>query len=656
MLPTDRAPTTGVTPAWLRRPGLLAGIVITLAALAAYWTSFGNAFVFDDSPSIFWHAPAQRLGWLGDLLATARARLTVSGRPALQLTLILNRTLGGTTVWGYHATNLAIHVLAGLTLFGLVRRTLRLHSGQALDFPGAGCRPPPDADLAPPADDATLLALMVALLWTVHPLQTEAVTYVVQRAESLMGLLFLLTLYGFARAVTGPPRRRWYVVSVVACLLGMGAKEVMVMAPVMVLLYDRTFVAGGFREAWRRRRGYYGCLAATWVPLALLVAATGGDRGGAFALSPRAAASYWLTQCEAIPRYLALAVWPHPLVFEYGTLARPDLAEALPGALLVITMAAAVLVALWRRTAVGFLGGWFFAILAPSSLMPGRTEMIVEYRMYLPLAAVVALGVAGLHRWTGRRGLVAGLVLAVACGWLTLARNLDYRSRLTLWSDTVHKRPGNSLARLNYGAALCDAGRFAEALAQIEEARQIGPDDAETEIDLAAAWNGLDRPEKALVHFERALVFAPDDARVEYDLGSHLFRMGRLPEAVGHLERAVQLAPGQPSMLVNLAAALLQAGRGAEAVARCEEAVRAAPRRADLRYNLGAALLGTGQVEAAIGEFREVTRLQPEDAAAHLALAEALGRAGRDAEAATERAAGRRLQSAAAALPAPPTH
>src|SRR4029077_12125007 len=119
----------------------------------------------------------------------------------------------------------------------------------------------------------TLLALAVALLWTLHPLQTEAVVYISQRAESLMGLFYLLTLYFFIRGSL--------VLSIFTCLLGMATKEVMVSAPLIVLLYDRTFVAGTFREAWRLRRGYYLGLAATWLLLAWLELGAGGRHGTA---------------------------------------------------------------------------------------------------------------------------------------------------------------------------------------------------------------------------------------------------------------------------------------------------------------------------------------------------------------------------------------
>ena len=151
-------------------------------------------------------------------------------------------------MWGYHAANLLIHLLAGLTLFGIIRRTPGLRAGSAVAF-------------------------AVALLWTIHPLQTEAVTYTVQRAESLMGLFYLLTLYGFVR--------RWYALSVLACLLGMGTKEVMVVRAGAWCYFSMT--APSWRapsvRAWRRRWGYYAALGATWLRLAWEVRAS-RNRGG----------------------------------------------------------------------------------------------------------------------------------------------------------------------------------------------------------------------------------------------------------------------------------------------------------------------------------------------------------------------------------------
>lgn len=219
----------------------LVPLLLVIAGILAYHNSLFTPFVFDDSVSITLNRTIRHLWPVWEaLLPPHRTGLPVEGRPVVNFTLAVNYALGGVTPWGYHALNLAIHILAGLTLFGIARRTL-LRPAMSGRF-GA---------------EATSLALAIALLWTVHPLQTEAVTYVVQRAESLMGLFYLLTMYCFIRGVESRWPGRWYALSVAACLLGMGSREVMVSAPLMVLFYDRTFVAGSFPEAWKRRWWLY---------------------------------------------------------------------------------------------------------------------------------------------------------------------------------------------------------------------------------------------------------------------------------------------------------------------------------------------------------------------------------------------------------------
>jgi len=388
-------------------------VFLVAGSIGAYHNSFSGPFIYDDAPAILDNRSIRHLWPLTAALNPPHGEgLTVEGRPVLNLSLAINHPFGGTSVTGYHAANLSIHLLAGLVLFGIVRRTL------------AGRDP----------DCARFAAAAVALIWLVHPLQTEAVTYVIQRAESLMGLFYLLTLYCFLRSTsptgssawvaeaskafgarprTGPetlgafryPSQsiRWDWLSVVCRLLGMATKEVMVTAPVMVSFYDRTFVAGSFREAWRRRWRYYCSLAATWVPLVLLVASTGGNRSGSSGFGAGVSwTAYLMTQFEAILTYLRLAIWPDPLVFEYGTFWTTP-ARALPAAAIVLALAIATVWALVRRPALGFLGFWFFGILAPTSLTPGTTQMIVEHRMYLPLAALIVVFVLGTEALT-RRG------------------------------------------------------------------------------------------------------------------------------------------------------------------------------------------------------------------------------------------------------------
>lgn len=613
----------------------LAGVLLILAGLAAYANTLAVPFLYDDEGAIVRNASIRRLWPLSPVLfpphATAyEAGLTTSGRPVLNVSLALNHALSGEAVWSYHAFNLLIHLAAGLVLFGVVRRTLlrRADGGQALG-----------------------LAFASAVLWMLHPLQVESVTYLVQRAESLMGLFYLLTLYAFVRGVQAEQPRRWWALCVTSCALGMATKEVMVTAPLMVLLYDRTFVAGTLAAAWRQRRRVHGALLATWVPLAALVWSTGGNRGGTagfgVGVSPWA---YGLTQFEAVVRYLALSVWPHPLVFEYGTFWTAGAGEVLPFAAVLLPLLAGAMIALWRWPAVGFAGAWFFAILAPTSLTPGTQQMIVEHRVYLSLAAVVTLLVVAAEYFVGRRARWALGPALLACGLLTVQRNADYRSEIALWSDTIAKRPGNARAHYNLGHAFSVDGRFVEARREYLAALQLKPDYAEADNNLGNALSHLGRLPEAIGHYEEALRLRPDYANAHYNLGCALVEAGRLPEAIASFEQSVRLQPTVAEVRYNLAGALAQAGRNPDALAEYASALQLRGDYVEALNDRGNLLLRLGRTTDALADFEAAVRIAPSFAGAHLNYAAALLTVGRTADALTQSATAVRLQPDSGAM------
>lgn len=237
-------------------------------------------------------------------------------RPLPYYTFALNYAVHGTNLWGYHAVNLVIHLAAGLVLFGLIRRTLGMP------------RVPPRYAAA-----ADGLALAAALLWLVHPLQTESVTYIYQRIESLMGLFYLLTLYCFVRSTGSPRPRLWLATAVLCCAGGMCSKEVMVTAPLLVLWYDRVFVARGWQEVFRRRWAFYAALFATW----LIVLVTMRCQANLYreihtASMPWTPWQYALNQPIVILHYLRLSFFPRGLCLHYRWLGAATAAEmVLPG-------------------------------------------------------------------------------------------------------------------------------------------------------------------------------------------------------------------------------------------------------------------------------------------------------------------------------------
>jgi tetratricopeptide (TPR) repeat protein len=597
--------------------------LIIAAAIWAYHNSFQAPFIFDDVLAITRDPRIRHLWPIWDVLSTP-TRAFVGGRPIVSFSLALNYALGGFAVQGYHTFNLAIHILAALTLYGIVRRTLarpvlRQRFGASGEW----------------------IALAVALLWTVHPLQTEAVTYISQRCESLMGLFYLLTLYGFIRGTDSPRASGWFALSVAACFLGMASKELMVTAPVLVLLYDRTFVSGSFREAWARHWRPFLGLATSWLLLGCLMAGL-HIRGAGYGLG----IPWWgyaLSECRAIVQYLRLALWPHPLILDYGEYAPTDsLAAVAPDALILAALAIAVLYALKRHPAIGFLGAWFFVILAPtSSVVPIAGSPMAEHRMYLPLAAVIAMVVIDAFA-LGRRLLShqQGVVVASVGGatimglftFLTFQRNRDYNSPVTIWRNTVDKCPDSPRAHGSLGFALQEQGRLPEATEQYELALRLKPDQAQTHYNLGNALLQAGKVQDAIRHYQQALRIKPDLADI-YNLATALEQAGGVQQAIQHYEEVLRIKPNYAEARNNLGVALHQQGKTREAAEQFEQALRINPDYAEAHNNLGNALRELGRPQEAIRHYEQALRINPDYAEAHNNLGNALRELGRPQEA-----------------------
>ena len=584
-------------------PVVAAGAALAIAAIFAYGRTLSVPLVFDDGSSIPDNPTIRRLGTA--LFPPPDA--TVSGRPILNLSLAINYAVSGTAVWSYHAANLAIHILAGLTLFGILRRALMPVNGRA----------------------AWGIAFSAALLWIVHPILTESVTYTIQRAESLMGLFYLLTLYCFIRGaeVERPRRRLWNGLSIAACLLGSGTKEAIVSAPLIALLYDRTFIAGSFPAAWRLRRWTYAGLAASWIVLAVLVISNHGRQGSAGFHSGVSVFSYALTQFPAIVHYLGLCFWPRTLIFDYGNGLEAHTLRVVPSVLIVTGLVAATVWGLVRRSAVGFLGAAFFAILAPtSSIIPVATETMAEQRMYLASIPVVVLVVLGIYRLLHRAAFPVAVAIASVLLWTTWHRNETYQSEESLWADTVAKLPENERARYNLGSVLERMpGRMNEAIAQLEEAVRLRHDYPKAQNNLVNALLSIGRTHEAVPHFEEALRLRPDFAEAHNNLGNALGSMGSTHDAIAHYEEALRLRPDYAEAHNGLGVALKNVpGRGNDSVAQFEEALRLNPGFYQAEFNLGTALKAMGRITEAIEHYEEASSLKPDDPTIHFYLAGAL--------------------------------
>jgi Tfp pilus assembly protein PilF len=301
---------------------------------------------------------------------------------------------------------------------------------------------------------------------------------------------------------------------------------------------------------------------------------------------------YLRIECTAVLQYLRLAVWPFPLVFDYGAEVALPTASVLALSIAILAAIGAGLVLGWRRQpALTFFGCWFFLILAPtSSVVPVAGQPIGENRVYLSLAAVAVLFAIGVDRIAGVRGRMWLFAAAAALGCMTVARNRTFQTDLALWTDNVAKRPESSRAHFQHGTALLRHGRTQEGIVALQKALAIKPAYADAHMNLAAAYFSQRRLDDAIRHFSLALQFKPDNPAAHSNLGSTLFQAGRKAEAAEQFRESLRLRPTYADARVNLGIVLAHLGKTDEAIAEFQETLRQDPRNTAAREQLAALL------------------------------------------------------------------
>ncbi len=417
--------------------------------------------------------------------------LPTSGRPLVNLSLAWNYHFGQDHPAGYHVFNLFLHVLSAWLLLAIVRRIL------CLDY------------FAGRFDNSSgPLAFAAALLWAVHPLQTETVEYITQRTELMVGFFYLSTFYCSLRhwaAQSAAARNIWCGLAALACLAGMASKEVMVTAPVIVLLFQRTIVTGSFRPALTKSWPLYLGLCLGWALLAYLNFSAPRASSAGFHLGVPAYV-WWFTQAKVLMMYLKLAIWPWPLSIHYQIPYLETLRAAWPWLAAVAAWVAATLILLWQRSAIGFASVWVLIILSPTLVVPILTEVAAERRMYLPLAGLTTLlVVAGyaLLRQTAvvRRGNAAGkktrwpealaiavcAMIFVALGLASTRRLAIYDDEQALWQDNLLHQPDDPISYYNLGHTLLKADQPQRAIEALQHAVRLRPNFAEAHNTLGLA-------------------------------------------------------------------------------------------------------------------------------------------------------------------------
>jgi len=488
------------------------------------------------------------------------------------------------------------------------------------------------------------IAFVAALLWAVHPLGTAAVTYVIQRAESLGAFMILATLvvcvHGILRcsgnddadpaaraaSVLGAQTAAWLLVTValLSALAGT-AKETSVAIPFVTILIDRALLSSNWRGVGRHWPWHLAA-AASWPSVAIMLTALGG-RGSSAGLDSASPWLYLLTQSKAIWLYLARVVWPQGLVFDYGDFLSSGLAES--GGWLLLTAAVfAGVVYGYARYPVVFLGPLlFFVLLGPtSSVIPVKTQTIAEHRAYLAAAALIIPAVATAWLVARERlatsprfcGLAAAAV-ALALGLLTAARNREFAQPEILWRKALAAEPRNERAMINLAAQLIaknDPVALVEAERLLAAVAHTGRYPRVHSVNVASLAKLQGRYPEALTAIDTVLELTPDDATTLAERGYILWKLGRLPEALADLDKTLALDDQIAPAWLNRGNVLLDLGRQKDAEQSFARSVVVDPKYAKGWDHLGIAQQSRGDWLAALDAFNRAVACDPKDAEA----------------------------------------
>jgi tetratricopeptide (TPR) repeat protein len=594
--------------------------IVLLGALA-YSNTLGFSFRFDDINNIQENTIIKDLGYFLSPSSAADVPLyeRFRSRYVGYLSFALNYRLHGLDVRGYHIVNIAIHLINALLVYLLVMLTFRTPRMQ-------------DSALR---ESAGGIALLSALLFLCHPVQTQAVTYIVQRLASMAAMFYLVSLVFYVGSRLTD--RRWgrifmYAASIVSAAVAMKTKQIAFTLPVMIALYEYVFFEG--RAAGRFLRLAPLFMTMLIVPISLIGA--GGSIGeivGEVDEATRAQETprleYLMTEFRVIVTYMRLILFPINQNLDYDYPMSHSFTE--PRVIVSFVLIASVLGLVVYLLTISRSGGgrpaarlaafgilWFFlALSVESSLIP--LQAIFEHRVYLPSVGLAVAASAGAFVVRGRLeggragGVMSALMVLVVLvlATATYVRNGVWSSELSLWSDVAAKSPMKARAHNNLGLAYYNEGNVAAGIDDLVEAVRLNPNYAEAHNNLGNAYLSREETDKAISHYKEAIRISPNYAEAYNNLGFAYEEKGHMDKAMNAYRTALKLAPDLFRPYNSLGLAYYNKGNIAKGMEHFLNAVRLNPNYAEAHNNLGLAYYNDGDTVKGIGHFLNAVRLNP---------------------------------------------
>ncbi|MBF0317514.1 MAG: tetratricopeptide repeat protein [Nitrospirae bacterium] len=629
-IPVETIATTG---AFLHKPIVHIALILTIGAVV-YSNTLSVPFIFDDIPNIADNPLIKDLSYftnksmVRDIPVIYNVKDFFYSRWVGYLTLALNYKLHGLNVTGYHVFNLVVHLINAVSVYRLIRLTARTPFFAR------------DASVAGKSECHTIgiPALFGGTLFVVHPVATQAVTYIIQRFASLATLFYLLSVVFYVRARLAAETTYMYVLYAAAlfcAVCAMRTKEIAFTLPMLIAAYEFMFLEGSLKRRAVLLLPF--SLTLIIIPLSLIQTDASLLYADKVQESIRLASArdisqwdYLCTQFRVITTYIRLLLLPvnQNLDYDYPVYNTLFRLEVLVSLLFLMSLVGGGVYLYRLSNRVGGGRGWFrlasfgilwffVAISVESSIIP-IADVIFEHRVYLPsvgfILVLLSVYMANESKQASvqRTIVVAVAVLVVlALSVTTYARNNTWRSSMAMWEDVVRKSPNKARSHNNLGADYYDRGRINEAIRHYEIAMKLKPDDLDAYLNLGNVYEKQGNLDEAIRLYQAALRINPDFPDAHKNLGDFYHEQGRFDEAVGEYQAAIRLKPSFTEAYYNLGVVYHKQGRIDDALNQYRQVLRLNPDHANTHNNLGVLYSVRGSADEAIREYQTALRLNP---------------------------------------------
>ena len=562
-----------------RKYFLLMGLAAVVLVFILYSQILHSPFLFDDEQNIKENQYIRINNLSPVTLINAGFKGSISTRPVAQISFALDYYFHAYRLPGYHIVNIIIHLLTGLFLFFLLRDTLQITKTKSL------------SPLVSDNVNVSVLAFAAVLVWLVHPLQTQSVTYIVQRMNSMAAMFYVLSMLCYVRGrLTQEKTNRWILFSscIISGVLAVGSKEIAATLPFFILLYEWYFFSN-LDTTWLRRNLlvisggviFIVVLVLVYFGASPLYTLKIGYMTRDFTLTQRI-----LSELRIVLMYLGLIFFPYPgrLNLDYDFPLSYSFINPPTTLLSLLIIAGLIIFSIYiakKDRIVSFTIVWFFGNLAiESSIIP--LELVYEHRTYMPSMFVILLTILLLNKYLKpqwARVLLLCLVVSIFAIW-TYQRNHVWENEFTLWQDCLKKSPNKARIHSNYAMALILKGKVDEAI----------------------------------VHFRKAVELKPNVPVVHTNLGQAYMQKGMIDDAIVQMKEAIKANPYFVESYQNLAQAMEKSGRPEEALKYYSDALKIEPRNVEILNGMGKTLAGQKRYDEAMSYFTSSLKYDPDHA------------------------------------------